>query len=178
LALYEKDPESAAKILAASNKQELPSGNGTIVAASFFEALIARARGDSAKAGEAFAVARAKLEARTGAQHEDALLLATLGLIDAGLSRKEDAVREGRRAVELRPIEDDAVDGATVISSLAMIYAWVGEVDSAIERLAFLAKTPGGPTYGQLKYDPAWDAVRADPRFADILTQLRPRSKK
>ena len=129
------------------------------------------------KAGEAFAAARAKVEAQLGDKRDDALLLATLGLIEAGLSRKEDALRDGRRAVELRPIADDAVDGATVIGSLAMIYAWVGDADSAIERLAFLAKTPGGPHYGQLKYDPAWDGVRGDPRFAAMLNELQPRAK-
>jgi TolB-like protein len=178
LALYENDPASAERILVASKKEQLPSGTASIVPASFFEALIARARGDSVKASEAFAVARAKVEAEMGDQRDDALLVATLGLIDAGLSRKDDALREGLRAVELRPIEDDAVDGATVITSLAMIYAWVGEVDSAIERLAFLAKTPGGPHYGQLKFDPAWDSLRGDPRFAEIVKQLQPRSKK
>ena len=177
LALYENDPDSAAKILAASKKEELIGGTGRIVPATFFEGLIARARGDSAKAAEAFAAARAKVESELAAQPDDALLLATLGLIDAGLSRREDALREGRRAVELRPIADDAVDGATVISSLAMIYAWLGDVDAAIERLAFLAKTPGGPHYGQLKYDPAWDALRGDPRFTQIVNQLQPRSK-
>ena len=85
---------------------------------------------------------------------------------------------EGRRAVELRPISNDAVDGATVIGNLAMIYAWVGDVDSAMERLTFLAKTPGGPDYGQLKFDPAWDAVRHDPRFAKMLDGLRPASNR
>ena len=177
LALYENDPDSAAKILAASKKEQLIGGTGRIVPATFFEGMIARARGDAAKAAEAFAAARAKVEAELTEQPDDALLLATLGLIDAGLSRKEDALREGRRAVELRPIADDAVDGATVISFLAMIYAWLGDVDAAIERLAFLAKTPGGPHYGQLKYDPAWDGVRGDPRFTQIVNQLQPRSK-
>jgi TolB-like protein/Tfp pilus assembly protein PilF len=177
LALYENDPESAAKILASSKKEELIGATGRIFPASFFEALISRARGDSAKAGEAFAVARAKVEAQLDDKRDDALLLGTLGLIEAGLSRKEEALRDGRRAVELRPIADDAVDGATVMGSLAMIYAWVGDVDSAIERLAFLAKTPGGPHYGQLKYDPAWDRVRGDPRFAAMLNELQPRRK-
>jgi hypothetical protein len=87
-------------------------------------------------------------------------------------------VGEGRRAVELRPISNDAVDGAAVIGNLAMIYAWVGDVDSAMERLMFLAKTPGGPDYGQLKLDPAWDAVRPDPRFAKMLDGLRPTSNR
>lgn len=177
LALYENNPESAAQILVASKKEEIVGGSGHLLPASFFQALIARAGKDSARAQEAFAAARAKVEADLAKQPDDALLLATIGLIDAGLSRKEDALREGRRAVELRPITDDAVDGATVISSLAMIYAWVGDIDAAIERLAFLAKTPGGPHYGQLKYDPAWDAVRGDPRFTQIVNQLQPRAK-
>jgi hypothetical protein len=115
------------------------------------------------------------MEAKLRDQPDDGVLLATLGLVDAGLSRKEQAVGEGRRAVELRPISNDAVGGATVIGNLAMIYAWVGDVDSAMERLIFLvAKTPGGPHSGQLKFDPAWDAVRHDPRFAKMLDGLRP----
>jgi TolB-like protein/Flp pilus assembly protein TadD len=175
LALYERNPELAAKILAASKKEELVGGTGSLVPAIYWQGLIARAKGDDAKAREAFTLARATIETQLAAQRDDPLLIATLGLLDAGLSRKEEAVREGRRAVELRPIADDADDGATVMTSLAMIYAWAGDIDAAIERLIFLAKTPGGPAYGQLKYDPAWDAVRKDPRFAAILAELQPR---
>jgi hypothetical protein len=97
------------------------------------------------------------------------------GLIDAGLSRKTEAVAEGRRAAELRPISNDALDGAVVIGNLAMIYAWVGDNDSAIEQLMFLAKKPGGPDYGQLKLDPAWDPLRSDPRFEQIVASLAPK---
>jgi len=68
------------------------------------------------------------------------------------------------------------VHGAAVIANLAMIYTWVSDIDSAIERLAFLSKTPGGPDYGQLKFDPAWDALRSDARFAKIVDGLRPAS--
>lgn len=177
LALYERDPESAAKILAASKKEELPTAGGPIVPASFYEALIARARGDDTKAREAFTLTRATIEAQLAEQRDNPLLIATIGLLDAGLGRKEDAVREGRRAVELRPIAQDADDGATVLTSLAMIYAWVGDTNAAIEQLTFLAKTPGGPAYGQLKYDPAWDPVRSDPRFAAMVNELQPTVK-
>lgn len=177
LALYERDPESAAKILAASKKEELPTAGGPIVPASFYEALIARARGDDTKAREAFTLTRATIEAQLAEQRDNPLLIATIGLLDAGLGRKEEAVREGRRAVELRPIAQDADDGATVLTSLAMIYAWVGDTNAAIEQLAFLAKTPGGPAYGQLKYDPAWDPVRSDPRFAAMVNELQPTVK-
>jgi TolB-like protein/class 3 adenylate cyclase/Tfp pilus assembly protein PilF len=176
LALYERDPAAAAKILAASKVEELVGGTGSLLPRSWFEALIARAQGDEQKTREAFGAARVKIEAKLHDQPDDGVLLATLGLIDAGLSRKEEALAEGRRAVELRPISNDAVDGAAVIGNLAMIYAWVGDVDSAMERLVFLAKTPGGPDYGQLKFDPAWDAVRREARFAKILDGLRPES--
>src|SRR5229473_4401806 len=176
LALYERDPAAAAKILAASKLEELVGGTGSRLPRSWFEALIARAQGDVQKTREAFGAARVKIEAKLRDQPDDGVLLATLGLIDAGLSRKEQALAEGRRAVELRPISNDAVDGAAVIGNLAMTYAWVRDVDSAMERLVFLAKTPGGPDYGQLKFDPAWDAVRSEARFAKMLDGLRPES--
>ena len=172
LALYENDPDSAAKILAASKKEEIIGENGRMVPASFFEGLIARARRDWAKATDAFAAARTRVEADLAKQPDDAILLATLGLIDAGLGRKEEALREARRAVELRPLATDALDGSTVLSYLAMISAWVGDIDAAIEQLAFLAKTPGGPPFGELKYDPAWEALRGDPRFAAMVNEL------
>jgi hypothetical protein len=139
--------------------------------------VVARGKGDAAAASEAFGRARGTIETQLAQRRDDPLLLATLGLIDAGLSRKEEAVREGRRAVELRPMAEDADDGALLLDSLAMIYAWVGDTNAAMEQLLFLAKTPGGPHYGQLKYDPAWDAVRSDPRFNAMLTELEPRSK-
>src|SRR5438132_6473765 len=176
LALYECDPAAAAKILAASKLEELVGSTGAPLPRSWFEPLIARAQGDAQKTREAFGAARVKIEAKLRDQPDDGVLLATLGLIDAGPSRKQEAIAEGLRAVELRPISNDAVDGAAVIGNLAMIYAWVGDIDSAMERLVFLAKTPGGPEYGQLKFDPAWDAVRRDPRFAKMLDGLRPES--
>jgi TolB-like protein/class 3 adenylate cyclase/tetratricopeptide (TPR) repeat protein len=176
LALYERDPDAAEKILAASNLEELVGGTGSLLPRSWFQALIARAQGNPQKAREAFAMAREKTEAKLRDHPDDGILLARLGLIDAGLQRKQEAIAEGLRAVELRPISSDAVDGAAVLSSVAMIYAWVGDIDLAIQRLTSLAKMPGGPDYGQLKLDPAWDAVRRDPRFAKMLDGLRPTS--
>jgi len=105
-------------------------------------------------------------------------VLATLGLVDAGLGRNDDALNEARRAVSLRPLSEDAVDGARMLSSLAMIYAWVGETGSALDQLESLAKLPNAPYFGALKYDPAWDGLRGDPRFNAILNELQPRKKK
>ena len=148
-----------------------------MVPVSYWQGTIARARGDGARATEAFQRARATIAAQLTQDPDDPLLIATLGLVDAGLSRKEEAVREGKRAVTLRQLAEDAVDGSTVLSSLAMIYAWVGDVNSAMDQLTVLAKTPGGPPFGHLKYDPDWDALRGDPRFNAMLNDLQPRAK-
>jgi TolB-like protein/Flp pilus assembly protein TadD len=177
LALYERDVDAAGRILASWKEDELVGGAGKVVPVSYWQGMIARTAGDMTKTTEAFTHAHAAISGQLAKQPDDPILLATLGLMDAGLGRKEEAVREGRRAAELRPLTDDAVDGATVLSSLAMIHAWVGDVNSAIEQLAFLAKIPNGPPYGQLKYDPAWDAVRADPRFEPMLNEIQPRPK-
>ena len=175
LALYERDPAGAEKILARSNLQEIVGNTGARLPRSWFEALIARALGDEPKAQEAFATAREKTEAKLRDHPDNGILVAQLGLINAGLQRKPEAIAEGLRGVELRPLSSDAVDGATVLSNVAMIYAWVGDVNSAIERLIALSKMPGGPDYGQLKFDPAWDALRGDPRFEKIVASLAPK---
>jgi TolB-like protein/Tfp pilus assembly protein PilF len=178
LALYERDFERASGVLASSKKEELVGAAGKALPASYWQGVIARGKGDAAAAGAAFARARTTIEGQLGQRRDDPVLLAILGLIDAGLARKEEAVREGRLAAELRPIAEDADDGALLLDILAMIYAWVGDGNAAMDQLVFLAKTPGGPHYGQLRYDPAWDAVRADPRFDPMLAGLEPGSKK
>ena len=98
-----------------------------------------------------------------------------LGLIDAALGRKEEALREGRRAVELLPVEKDAINGARMITYLAMIAAWVGDKDLACEQLAmpFVIRRP--LSYGQLKLLPFWDPLRGDPRFEKIVASLAPK---
>ncbi|HEX8898868.1 MAG TPA: tetratricopeptide repeat protein, partial [Chthoniobacterales bacterium] len=177
LALFERDADEASRVLAMYKKDELVGGAGKLLPVGYWQGMIARAKGDNPIAMEAFTRTRAAIEAQLANQPNDALLLVTLGLIDAGLGRKEEALQEGKHAVELRPLSEDALDGSTVLSYLAMIYAWVGDVHSALDELEFLAKTPGGPAYGQLKYDPAWDALRSDPRFAAMLATLQPPAK-
>jgi serine/threonine-protein kinase len=98
-----------------------------------------------------------------------------LGVIDAALGRKEEALREGLRAVELLPVEKDAVNGVHMIKYLAMTAAWVGEKDLACEQLAIAARDPSDLSYGQLKLMPFWDALRGDPRFEKIVVSLAPK---
>src|SRR5262249_3287058 len=132
---------------------------------TYFEAVAARARGDATAGRAAFAAARAEVEKTMRKQPDYAQGLTVLGLIDAGLGRKDDAIREGRRAVELVPVSKDVVDGADFILNLAAIYAWTGEKDLALKELAEAAQLPSSLNYGWLRLHPDWDPLRGDPRF-------------
>jgi serine/threonine-protein kinase len=130
---------------------------------------------DDAKARAAFTAARADQEKIIQAQPNYGPPLCVLGLIDAGLGRKEEALREGRRAVELLPVEKDAINGIAMVKYLAMIAAWAGDKDLACEQLAVAIRPPSRLTYGQLKLLPFWDPVRGDPRFEKIVASLAPK---
>ena len=88
------------------------------------------------------------------------------------MGRKEEALREGRRAVELTTRAKDLLTGPEVVANLALIYAWTGERDLAIKQLEIAAKLPNGPDYGDLVLDPVWDSLRADSRFQKIVASL------
>ena len=100
--------------------------------------------------------------------------LSLLGMIDAGLGRKEEALREGRRACELLPISKDAITGAALAVNLAQIYAWVGEKDQALRLVDRLLQTPNGVTVPMLKLDPMWDPLGTDPRFQRLVASQAP----
>jgi len=142
---------------------------------SFFEGLVARVRNDADGAETAFTAARVEMEKIVREQPDYARALSVLGVIDAALGRKEDAAREGRRAVELLPVTKDALAGAAVLTNLAITYAWVGEKDLAIKQLDELVQIPSPACYGQLKLHPFWDPLRGDPRFEEIVASLAPK---
>jgi cytochrome c-type biogenesis protein CcmH/NrfG len=139
------------------------------------EGVIARMTKDDDKAQSAFTTARTEQEKIVQAQPNYGPPLVVLGLIDAALGRKEEALRAGRRAVELLPVEKDSIKGSLVIAYLAMIAAWVGDKDLACERLATAIRYPGPLSYGELKLLPFWDPLRGDPRFEKIVNSLAPK---
>jgi len=140
------------------------------------EGVVARMAKEAAEAQSAFTAARAEQEKTVQAQPNYGPALCVLGLIDASLGRKEEALREGRRAVELLPVEKDAINGPAMIKYLAMIGAWVGDKDFACEQLATAVRLPNSPSYGQLKLLPFWDPLRGDPRFEKIVASLAPKA--
>jgi serine/threonine-protein kinase len=139
----------------------------------FAEGVIARMTKDDEKARSAFTAARAEQEKIVQAQPNYGPALCALGLIDAGLGRKEEALREGRRAVELLPVEKDSMKGMATVKYLAMIAAWVGDKDLACEQLASIIRRPSSPSYGQLKLLPFWDPLRGDPRFEKLVEEAK-----
>ena len=140
-ALAERDVAAAKDALLASG--EFPLGRQAVnFTRPFVEGVIARMTNDEHNAQLAFTAARAEQEKTVQAQPNYGPAWCVLGVIDAALGRKEDALREGRRAVELLPVEKDPVNGMVMIKYLAMIAAWVGEKDLACEQLAAAVRCP------------------------------------
>jgi TolB-like protein/Tfp pilus assembly protein PilF len=144
---------------------------------AWFEAMIARAKGDSARAADAFATARTILEQRLAVKPEDARTLAVLAQVDAGLGRKELAIQEAQHAVDLMPVSKDIYDGALVLEGLAQVYTWTNEPDRAIELLQKLSVMPSYVNYARLKLHPMWNPLRGDPRFQKIVNSLAPKDQ-
>ena len=168
VAFLDRDWEEAERIIDAAKKL---APEGFITPIPFLYGFMARAQGDQEKARPLFTQARKILEQTLIKRPDDAEPLIWMGLTDAALGRKEEAIREGREAVAKEPISRDASTGAYFETFLAQIYAWAGEKDLAIEQLAAVVKLPNGPTVGYLKLSADWDDVRGDPRFAQIVEE-------
>jgi TolB-like protein/tetratricopeptide (TPR) repeat protein len=174
-ALAERDASVAKDALIASGENAPWNNELFHFNRPFMEGVIARMMKDNDKARAAFTAARAEQEKIIQAQPNYGPPLCVLGLIDAALGRKEEALREGRRAVELLPVQKDAVIGPLMIEYSAMIAAWVGEKDLACEQLTAASRYPGPLSYGDLKLLPFWDSLRGDPRFEQIVASLAPK---
>jgi len=173
LAIWERDSSAAGRALS------LVDANGCHSDVPFplawCEGRVALLRGEVASARDAFTRARKEIEGVVSQQPDYAQALCALGMIDAALGNKEDAIREGRRAVELLPVTKDSIDGAQLVQYLAVIYAWVGEKDLALEQLRIASSIPGYLSYGSLRLDPLWDPLRGEPAFEKIVASLAPK---
>ncbi len=178
-ALYLRDYDSANRVIAATPAKfadfafDGPS--------DWAYGQIARARGDQQTALAAFIAARKKeetMEATRGYKpEEDAPDPRGVARLDAGLGRRADAIREALRAVELMPIAKDSCIGPGLVTNLALVYAWTGERDHALDQLEIVAKIPAGPSYGDLRFNPCWDDLRGDKRFDKIVAAAKAASR-
>jgi adenylate cyclase len=173
-ALAERDPAAADLALTALGDATFGDGQ-TMFSAGFGRGLIARMMKDESKARSAFARLRAEQEKIVQAQPDYGPAVCILALIDAGLGRRGEALREARRAVELVPVTKDSLNGADMIQYSAIVAAWVGEKDLAFQNLTKAMQLPGYLSYGRLKLRPWYDPLRGDPRFDQIVASLAPK---
>jgi len=174
-ALAERDAAAATNAVIAAGKNPAQTDEAVSFSPSFMKGVVARMTKDDAEARTAFAAARAEQEKLPQTPQSYGPALCVLGLIDAALGRKEEALREGRRAVELLPVEKDPISGITMVKYFAIIAAWVGDKDLACEKLAIAIRPPSRLTYGELKLLPFWDPLRGDPRFEKLVASLAPK---
>jgi TolB-like protein/Flp pilus assembly protein TadD len=176
VAMIERDFAGAQTVLGNSPRSTVDYLNGGNTPKTLLAGITVLAQGDAAGSQPLLERARDELAAAVEQSPLIANVHANLGLALAFLNRKDDAIREGRRAVELRPIAKDAVDGAIILCYLAVIYAQTGENDQALSLIEQLLKTPGtidsagySITLSDLRYRWEWDRLRKDPRFLQLI---------
>ncbi len=178
-ALAERDLKAAERALTTLGSDNPWWGDSAVLLSrSFGEGLLARMMKDEAKARTAFSKARAEQEKIVQAQPDYGPALCVLGLIDAALGHKEAALEQGRRAIELLPVEKDSTNGSYMIQYFAVTAAWTGEKDLALQQLELGVRAPVASqllSYGALKVLPFWDPLRDDPRYEKIVASLAPK---
>ena len=183
-AMLKRDFAGATDILVKSPTTEFAYYNAGLQPKSLLLGMTAIARNDVVAAERNLAAAAPELQKGVQEAADAAGRHANLGLLYAFMGRRDDAIREGLLAVELKPLSKDATDGAIMLCYLALIYARVGENDQAIPLIKRLLKTPGAVdsvdysiTLNDLKYRWEWDKLRNDPRFKKLLEQNSPSPK-
>jgi TolB-like protein/Flp pilus assembly protein TadD len=143
---------------------------------ALFAAVLRTSMGRTSKAREGFETARSMLEDMVRESPEDPRYRSSLGVALAGLGRREEALREGRRGVELLPLSKDSVYSLPHILELAYIHALLGENEAAVKQIRILLSRPGWISVPWLEGDPRWRILRADPGFEALLSEYRPKS--
>jgi serine/threonine-protein kinase len=177
LALMDRNYRAAEEALATPGRTEFDD-NGYFSPREWIEGILAHGLGDVPRANAMFLAARGRAAAAAKERPDDAREVMVLGQIDAALGQREDAMREGERAIELLPISKDALNGALLVERLARIYAQVADTNRALNFLESATKLPNGPSYGSLKLEQDWDRLRGDPRFEKIVQSLAPGNSK
>jgi tetratricopeptide (TPR) repeat protein len=172
---FARDWRTAEEIIKNSSCEEFCFFGEVVVHRKCVELWLALLKGEHPTMEAGFAAARDLLNRKVEARPRDGALLGVLGIIDAALGRKHKAIQEAKRAVEILPISQDAIQGVDVVENLALVYALTHEPDLAFQQLAISVNCYDGISYGELKLDPAWDPLRTDPRFDKLLAQLAPK---
>ena len=173
-AFAERDPAGLASALRALGNNAW-GDNATRLSVPLGEALLARLQHDDEKARAAFTRAREEQQKLVQADPNFAPPICILGLIDAGLGRKKEALEESQRALNLMPVTKDLSNGTDMLQYGAIVAAWAGEKNLACERLSAAVSHPSVLSYGRLKLLPWWDPLRGDARFEKVVASVAPK---
>ena len=176
MAMLDGNYAEAERVLVASPREDFQDVDLSFYfPKSWYQAMVSRAKGDSARATAALRECREILAQRLIVKPEHARTIAVLAQVDAGLGQKDLAIREAQHAIDLMPISKDIYDGALVLEGLAQVYTWTGDRDRAIELVQRLVTMPSYINYARLKLHPLWSPLRGDPRFERIVASLAPK---
>src|SRR5882762_2772907 len=175
LTLERKFPE-ALQVVQQFRGETLATATTAPCPKAFLEGMLYRYQNDDEKARIAHDHARAVAEKLVREAPQDSARHGQLGVMLAALGQKEEAINEGKRAVELLPESQDAFDGPQGTASLAQIYAWTGEFDEAFRLVDHLLDVPNGLTVPMLKLEPIWDPLRKDPRYQALIDKYSPKT--
>jgi TolB-like protein/Tfp pilus assembly protein PilF len=176
MAMLDGNYAEAERVLVASPREDFQDVDLSFYfPKSWYQAMVSRAKGDSARATAALRECREILAQRLIVKPEHARTIAVLAQVDAGLGQKDLAIREAQHAIDLMPISKDIYDGALVLEGLAQVYTWTGDRDRAIELVQKLVTMPSYINYARLKLHPLWSPLRGDPRFEKIVASLAPK---
>lgn len=156
----------------------LESFHGTVFQSQFWsvpkeldQALVNTYMRQPSVAKRYFEAARANLEKEVQSHSDDGRLHSSLGIAYAGLGLKTEAVQEGKRAVDLMPLSQDAMIVPFRVEDLAKIYAMTGNQDDAIGLLEQLLSIPSMFSPWLLRLDPVWAPLRTNPRFQKLVAE-------
>jgi TolB-like protein len=166
---FERKFDEALNILWRSPLENLHGQTSTPLPKSFLAAQVYRLVPDPEKARAEYEHALSIAQRALDESPQDSARHALIGLIYAGLGRKEDAIREGNRALELLPESKDAMDAPVLVVAMARIYAITGQGEKAIDLLQHSLQTPAGLTAHEIRMDPTWDLLRENPRFKALI---------
>ena len=102
---------------------------------------------------------------------DDAQIHVLRGLALAYLGRRDEAIREGERGMELLPISRDAYSASYNQHQLVRIYMVLGEREKALDLLEPLLRIPYYVSPGWLAIDPNFASLKGHPRFEKLLRE-------
>jgi TolB-like protein/Tfp pilus assembly protein PilF len=174
LGWWSRDYPGAAKAAAADTSPNWNGQSNETLPRQLYLAWAYQASGDSTKAKPLYVELRTRMQTDVQSRPDDPDLHLALGFAAAGLGLKDEAIREGRKAIDLLPVSLDAYSGPGYLAFLAQLYVRVGDNTQAIDTLRELMEVPSAGVAispALLKLDPIWDPLRGDPRFQALLNQ-------